>query len=189
MSSVANIVDGKVQAESTLTNASKNKYGTDALGKDAFMTLLVTQMQNQDPLNPSTDTEFIGQLAQFSSLEQMENLNVALSNQNAFNLVGKNVIMSVGLSEGKVTSTIAGYVQYVEIKDGKAYLSINDKTYSIDDLDTVIDDKYLDTIINGSDSDKTEDTDGAGDSNGSGDSDGAGDSNGSSDNSDKTESK
>lgn len=155
MSTVANIVDGKVVADTTPTNAAKkNAIGTDSLGKDAFMTLLVTQMQNQDPLNPSTDTEFIGQLAQFSSLEQMENLNSTLANQNAFSLVGKNVIMTIPASAGTEASTIAGYVQYVEIKDGKAYLSINDKSYSIDNLDTVIDDAYLDSIING---DKTDD--------------------------------
>ena len=156
MSSVANIVDGQVIAETTSTKQDTKKYGTDALGKDAFMTLLVTQMQNQDPLNPSTDTEFISQLAQFSSLEQMENLNTTLTNQNAFALVGKNVIINVGQSEGKVTNTVAGYVQYVEIKDGKAYLAINDETYSVDDLNTVIDDYYLSDIMGSSGTGKNE---------------------------------
>lgn len=155
MSSIANIIDGKINAESTPTKQPK-KYGTDALGKDAFMTLLVTQMQNQDPLNPSSDTEFISQLAQFSSLEQMENLNSTLTNQNAFALVGKNVIINVGQSEGKVTNTVAGYVQYVEIKDGKAYLAINDETYSVDDLNTVIDDYYLSDVLGGSGAGKEE---------------------------------
>lgn len=147
--SVANIVNGKVQAETTKTNETKNKVGKSELGKDSFMTLLVTQMQNQDPLNPSSDTEFISQLAQFSSLEQMQNLNNTLTNQNAFSLVGRNVIIAVGSSKGDVSETVAGYVQYVEMKDGKAYLSIKDKLYSIDDLDTVIDDKYLDQVLNG----------------------------------------
>lgn len=112
------------------------------------MTLLVAQMQNQDPLNPSTDTEFISQLAQFSSLEQMQNLNTTLNNQNAFGLVGKNVIINVGSSKGETTNTVAGYVQYVEMKEGKAYLAINEELYSIDDLYTVIDKAYLDKIIN-----------------------------------------
>jgi len=48
---------------------------TDNLDKDTFLKLLVTQMQNQDPLNPMEDREFIAQMAQFSSLEQMQQLN------------------------------------------------------------------------------------------------------------------
>lgn len=158
MSSVANVVDGVLEAESTPTYANAKSYGTDALGKDAFMTLLVTQMQNQDPLNPSSDTEFISQLAQFSSLEQMENLNSTLTNQNAFSMVGKNVIINVGASSGNVTDTVAGYVQYVEIKDGKAYLAVNEQTYSIDDLYTVIDDDYLASVLDSVDKEENKET-------------------------------
>lgn len=163
MSVVANIVDGEVIAETTPTNATQKKVGTDALGKDAFMTLLITQMQNQDPLNPSSDTEFISQLAQFSSLEQMENLNQTLTNQNAFALVGKNVIMNIDATDGS-KGQIAGYVQYVEIKDGKAYLAINDEKYSIDNLDTVIDDKYLEAVLGSNKEDENADNEtGSGD--------------------------
>ena len=50
------------------------------LDKDAFLRLLTTQLANQDPLNPIEDREFIAQLAQFSSLEQMQNLNKSMDN-------------------------------------------------------------------------------------------------------------
>lgn len=143
---VAGIQDGQVIAETTPTTTSTTKKGSTELGKDAFLQLLTAQMQNQDPLNPSSDTEFIAQLAQFSSLEQMQNLNVAMSNQNAFGLVGKNVIINVGASEGEIKNQIAGVVQYVEMKDGKAFLAIDEELYSVDDLYCVVDQKYLDNI-------------------------------------------
>lgn len=143
----APIVNGQVSTKSSSSNSTKSMTGTDALGKDAFLQLLVTQMQYQDPLNPSSDKEFIGQLAQFSSLEEMQNLNQTLSNNTAYGLVGKNVIMAVGSSEGETTSYVAGFVQYVEIKEGKAHVSINETLYSIDDLDSVVSDEYLEAIL------------------------------------------
>lgn len=86
-------------------NTSKYKYTTEqdngALGKDAFLKILITQLQNQDPTNPMDDREFIAQMAQFSSLEQMQNMTIAmeslLTSQQETQLmsytsfVGKNV--------------------------------------------------------------------------------------------------
>jgi flagellar basal-body rod modification protein FlgD len=79
------------------------------LGKDAFLRLLVTQLANQNPLSPVQDQEFVAQLAQFSSLEQLETLNETMSsslvldqavnNSLATNLIGKEVIV-----EGTTTS-------------------------------------------------------------------------------------
>jgi flagellar basal-body rod modification protein FlgD len=56
----------------------KTKSADAAMGKDAFLKLLVTQLENQDPLNPTENTEFVAQLAQFSSLEGIQNLNTSL---------------------------------------------------------------------------------------------------------------
>ncbi|MCL7746471.1 flagellar hook assembly protein FlgD [Halalkalibacter alkaliphilus] len=71
------------------------------LGKDDFLKILITQLQNQDPANPMDDREFIAQMAQFSSLEQMTNMNQAMqkfitmqTSQNLVQhseLIGKNV--------------------------------------------------------------------------------------------------
>lgn len=79
------------------TNVSPDNKPKNDLDKDAFLRLLTTQLANQDPLNPMEDKEFIAQLAQFSSLEQMQTLNKSFidkSNENheTLKLMNKNQI-------------------------------------------------------------------------------------------------
>lgn len=62
----------------TSSTSSTTKSADETMGKDAFLQLLVTQLENQDPLNPTDNTEFVAQLAQFSSLEGIQNLNTTL---------------------------------------------------------------------------------------------------------------
>lgn len=125
-------------------NRDKNQVkqrGSSELGKDEFLKLMVCQLSNQDPLNPQEDTAFIAQLAQFSALEQMTNMNQTLMNTSAYSLVGKEVIVSTTDSTGNTTET-RGVVDYVEMKGGDAYLSIDGKMFSIDDLVQVMDSFY-----------------------------------------------
>lgn len=137
------IKDGQVVGETTqTTNTSKKTTGTSELGKEQFLQLLVTQMKYQDPLNPTDNTQFVEQLATFSQLEQMQNLNVTTMNTQAFSLVDKEVIIKTTSSDGK-ENLIQGTVDYVTTKGTKTYLSIEDKLYSIDDLYTVIGDDYI----------------------------------------------
>lgn len=103
------------------------------LGKDEFLQLLVCQMKNQDPLEPEKDTEFIAQLAQFSALEQMQNLNETAVNSQAFGLVGKAVVLNTKSTNGNITE-VHGVVDYITMKNGSAQLSVNGQLYSMDDL-------------------------------------------------------
>ena len=67
--------------DSSTTNTTKAR--TDGLGRDAFLQLLVTQMSHQNPLQPQEDGAFIAQLAQFSSLEQLTNIDSTLKGMAA----------------------------------------------------------------------------------------------------------
>lgn len=142
MSLVQSVVDGKITENTAIESTSKKTVGTSELGKDAFLQLLVTQMQHQDPLNPSTDTEFISQLATFSQLEEMQNLSQTTENAHLFTLIGKDVCVSYEDANGEV-QYITDTVDYVTKSGGKAYLSINDSMYTLDQLVEVYEDGYL----------------------------------------------
>ncbi len=99
MSYIENITQSQSATE---TDSSAKKSKTEIMGKNDFLTLLVAQLKNQDPLNPDEPTEFTAQLAQFSSLEQLTNLNQSMENMATSNAnsdrfatlqtIGKNVI-------------------------------------------------------------------------------------------------
>lgn len=108
---------------------------TEVLGKDDFLKLLVTQLRHQDPINPVEDKEFIAQLAQFSSLEQMQNLTTSINTMmesqqrltalsQATAMIGKEVEIASHSGEslfGKVSGVqfISGWPEV--IVDGKTY--------------------------------------------------------------------
>ncbi len=93
----------------TSGRAATERTATDTLGKDDFLRLLITQLMYQDPLSPMEDKEFIAQMAQFSSLEQMRNLYKLNQLQQATSLLGRSVLAAKetdGLPEqvyGRVT--------------------------------------------------------------------------------------
>ncbi len=84
----------------TVPSLETTRSNTDVLGKDDFLQLLVAQLQNQDPLKPMESTEFTAQLAQFSSLEQLYNVNenlddlgsnqLAMNNTQTISMIGKS---------------------------------------------------------------------------------------------------
>lgn len=117
-----------------------SKAGSD-LDKDAFLQLLVTQMKYQDPMNPGDSTEYMSQLAQYSSLEATMNIGGAIDKSNGLNLVGQYVIMNSTDSSGNETM-VSGLVQYATVKNGEVMVSINDTYYPASDLDSVVDYDY-----------------------------------------------
>ena len=134
----------KVDGSYTATNTEVDKTarrGSTELGKDAFLQLLVCQMQNQDPLEPSSDTEFVSQLAQFSSLEQLQNLSGEQEKAQAFSLVGRHVIFQVTDTNGKTTYP-EGPVDFVNMSGKDIKLNVAGQFYDYKDLYMVVDDVY-----------------------------------------------
>jgi flagellar basal-body rod modification protein FlgD len=116
------------QTQNTTTPpATTSTEAPGALGKDDFLKLLVAQLQHQDPMNPMTDMDFIGQMASFSSLEQINNLADAnermadnLSSGNAIGLIGRTVSW---LDESDQLQT--GVVEKVSTAGGKPLLTVS----------------------------------------------------------------
>ncbi len=145
MGVVQKVEDGKfVESNSaaSLAEAKKKAQSSNTLDKDAFLQLLVAQMKYQDPLEPTSNTEYISQYATFSELEQMQNMSASMDLFRASSLVGETVLLKVKDSQGRET-TVQGNVDYVVYEKNKAYLSVNGDLYSMDDLDTVADPTYL----------------------------------------------
>ncbi|MBR3684501.1 MAG: flagellar hook capping protein [Lachnospiraceae bacterium] len=143
MSSIASVVDGKI-IDSTASSVSLSSEKTSdggALDKDAFLQLLVAEMQNQDPLQPTTNTEYISQFAQFSSLEAMQNVSSSVDMSRAQEIVGKEVFLNVTDTSGNTTE-IYGRVDYVVMEAGDVFVSVNDNLYAFEDVTTVLDESY-----------------------------------------------
>lgn len=103
------------------TGSSTTTSSNSILGKDDFLKLLVTQMQYQDPLSPTDDTQSIAQMAQFSSLEQMENMNTSTRISQAVNMIGDEVTWSD--SDG---NTHSGGVGSVTMKNGQPQVNVDE---------------------------------------------------------------
>ncbi len=96
------------------------KSGTNsAMGKDQFLKLFVAQLQHQDPMNPMQDSDFMGQMASFSTLEQVSNLATENARSNAISLLGRTVTY-----KDKDGAEHTGAVEKVSTKDGKPSLTV-----------------------------------------------------------------
>jgi len=117
VSSVATLVSGLAAQATGKTTDTAN----GALGKQDFLNLLLAQMKNQDPLDPLSDSDFVAQMAQFSSLEQLLDLNSSMTSLQTITMIGKTV--SAYASDG---STISGTVKSVNLTNDTPLLTLED---------------------------------------------------------------
>ncbi len=124
------------------TETERNVSGN--LGKEEFLKILITQLQHQDPLSPVEDREFIAQLAQFSALEQMQNMSHDFNVMRGMNLVGRTVYAEIYDNATGQLVPVSGEVDSAIFVNGKLYLTVGDVDLNLDDIKMVLSDKFKD---------------------------------------------
>ncbi len=114
-----------INGQYTAYEPNKPKEYNSNLDKDAFLKILVTQLRYQNPLEPTKDNEFIGQMAQFSSLEQSQNSNKAIRMNSANNMVNKLIKANYRAEDSTETKELIGLVEKVMLKDNEIYLTMD----------------------------------------------------------------
>jgi flagellar basal-body rod modification protein FlgD len=117
------------------------------LGKDAFLQLLVTELRYQDPLDPLKDRDFIAQMAQFSTLEQMQNLYQVGQLQQATTMIG-HPVLAQDAQDGGVVELVYGRVVGVRNYEGRTYLMLDSKReVQADQVLSVMDNQGLEQYL------------------------------------------
>ncbi|CAM4254104.1 flagellar hook capping FlgD N-terminal domain-containing protein [Saccharibacillus endophyticus] len=118
--------------------AAKKTDDAATMGKDQFMTILIAQLKNQDPLAPMDNSQFTAQMAQFSSLEQLMNMSTQLTQMNssmgtASQLIGQKITWYDSETANYLTGNVASVLQ----KDGKMYAAVGEYLVPTSDITMV----------------------------------------------------
>ena len=139
---MADSVIGSSSANQILSNYQKYKdYFTDekndSLGQDDFLSLMVEQMKNQDFTNPTDNSEYIAQMAQFSSVQQIQQMTYYTNATYATSLVGKTVVIGKTEDSGDVFKD-AGVVSSVKMNGNDFDIIVNGRTYQTKNIMEVL---------------------------------------------------
>jgi flagellar basal-body rod modification protein FlgD len=125
---------GSSTATTASTSGTSSTGANQTLGENDFLTLLTTQLQNQNPLSPMDDTQSVAELAQFSSLQATTNLASGFSTfesnsavTQAGSLLGKSVSVSTTDSSGN-SSTVAGTINAIQVVNGQPEFTMVDSS-------------------------------------------------------------
>lgn len=125
---------------------TKPQTNPSDLGKDQFIQLLVTQLQNQDPLSPTEDKEFIGQMAQFSALEQMQSLNENFNLMKGSSLIGKEVKGILTDAMTREQKMVEGLVTGVKISNGSVLAIVNGSELPVENVSEIFEASTQDSL-------------------------------------------
>jgi len=117
---------------------TQRKTGSSTLGKDDFLKILMTQLANQDPMQPMQDRDFIAQMAQFTSVEQLTNMSneLKLLRQSlgaTSNLIGMQVSW-IGRGEDGSSGPLTGIVDSIIVRDGTHYATVHGEQLPLDSI-------------------------------------------------------
>lgn len=132
---ITNPVSTKDQWNNTTSDSTTKTTGDSTLGKDQFLKILITQLQNQDPMQPMQDKEFIAQMAQFTSVEQLMNISTQLNTLNqslgsVSGLIGKDITWTD-------TATLlpkTGNVESIVVSSGIQYAVVGNDRIALTDI-------------------------------------------------------
>lgn len=153
MSSIqANVTNGQIsdstnaakRAQSTGTGkeaASAKAVNGTSYDKNMFLKLLAAEMQYQDPMSPTQNSQYVSEMATFSQVEATQSVSSSVNGMSTANLVGKYV--TIGTDNGDVT----GIVDYYTKKDDGIYIGVNDKEYKADNITGVKDASYYEAKL------------------------------------------
>ncbi|NGZ75502.1 flagellar hook capping FlgD N-terminal domain-containing protein [Saccharibacillus alkalitolerans] len=118
--------------------SAKTSADSATMGKEQFLTILIAQLKNQDPLAPMDNSQFTAQMAQFSSLEQLMNMSTQLTQMNssmgtASQLIGQKITWYDSETKNYLTGNVASVLQ----KDGKMYAAVGDYLVPTSDITMV----------------------------------------------------
>ncbi|MBR1681638.1 hypothetical protein IJ707_07600 [bacterium] len=157
--SVSSVIS-QMQTNTAIAESKQEKSSSnDITDSNMFLKLMLKQMEQQDPTEPTDNSQWLAQMAQYSSLEAMNNLNASFSEvsnkinelsetvnssniiSQTLSLVGKDVTVTVPVLDenGKVISTqdISGKVDEVSFENGDGMINLNGNTYSIANIKSI----------------------------------------------------
>jgi flagellar basal-body rod modification protein FlgD len=125
--STSSVTDSYWITPSTTTDSTSSSSSTSSstsLDFESLLQLLTTELQYQDPLDPVSNTEYVSQMAQMSSLERLNELVTGMDSTRAYSMLGKEVTYQTTDTTG-ATSTASGTVESVITKNGTTYLTVD----------------------------------------------------------------
>ena len=149
MSLTAKVSDGRVVDNSKAAKTAADKIGkkerkttgNSSFDKNMFLKLLAAEMQYQDPLSPTDNTQYVSEMASFSQVEATTNVSDTVTRMSANNLIGNYVTVR---SDGQ---EVTGVVDYATKKDDGTYISISGNEYNVDDVIKIEEGNYYEAKV------------------------------------------